>query len=223
MIISAENSFRFETETGKIIEPHSTTLCFLDGEHLVTQGEKRMTLKDDMSYIRLDFRDAFGEEILSAERIWVELREHMMFAIDRIKAKIPVKPISRFVVDNSKTDADIRIFHNKRVVVRQNGFGIKILPCEMLNLQAEMTEIKNPEGTQFYDFKPTEFTTNYIGAFAMIQDIEPDIPAWHLYEPENYIRQINPKDNSGRLSLTLQNNGKLLLEDTRTGESFVLT
>lgn len=222
MIITAQNHFLFETESGEIIMPSNTTKCFLDGERLVTEIGKPIQLKNDMSYIRFDCTKAYGEEVLSAERIWVELRGHMMFAIDRIKTKVPVKPISRFAVNNSNGDADIRIFHDKRVVVRQNGFGIKILPCEMLNLQAEMTETKNPDGTPFYDFKSADFVTEYIGAFALIQDIEPDIPAWHLYEPENHSRQINPKDNSGRLGLTVQKDGKLLLEDTRTGEQFIL-
>jgi len=147
MIINAQNYFLFETETGEIITPDKTASCCLDGEQLHAETAERIQLKDDMSYIRFDCTQAYDEEVLSAEKIWVELRGHMMFAIDHIKTKVPVKPISRFAVDNSKADADIRIFHDKRVVVRQNGFGIKILPCEMLNLQAEMTEIKNTDLT----------------------------------------------------------------------------
>lgn len=234
MIISAQNEWIFEKENGEKIHPKAASRCLFNGKSLTAEGTaERINLQKDMSYIRFDCTNAYGDEILHAERIWVELRGHMMFAVTRIQAAIPIKPISRFAVNNGDGAADIRIFHDNRVVVRRDGFGIKILPCEMLGINEVMNDGKGSAGdfslehpingeVSLHDFKATKFSTSYVGAFAIIQDVEPMIRTWHLYNIDERCCQINPKDNMGRLSITITSEDNIVVQDTHTAGTFTI-
>ena len=226
----SHNTWTFEKENGEILHQKKVGGNFRRSLQPSMNKLERCEKIDDLLIIQSDCAKTYGEEVEKAQRTWLVLGENMMFLVDRIKSKTPMKPITHFVVNNRGDKTDDRIFYGKRVVFRRNGVGMKLLPMTFNGQELEMSmnwgymhDCYHPEPNRLgqaaegsaliYDYKPTDYTTDYIAVYAIILDSDTEIKRWHLRDEAENVYYIEPKEKTGGFRLTVNKDGSLTATD----------
>ena len=201
--------------------------------NVLTRREK----VDDLLIIQSDCAKAYGDEIEKAERTWLLLRDNQLMIVDRIKARVPVKTHSYFVMNN-RTVSDERIFYGKRIVLRRSGLGMKFLPMELegvsVRMEREWTFVHDcyhPEPNNLgqgregsglvYHYIPEDYAAEFAAVYVIIFDTSEEIPHWHAKELGNNEFYIEPGDHVGGMRLFLDEDGLRVVDCYRDQTYFV--
>ena len=71
-----------------------------------------------------------------------------------------------------------------------------------------------------YDYKPTEYTTDYTGVYAIFLDSDADIKRWHLRNVEENVYYIEPKEKTGGFQLSVNKDGSLTATDVYQNKTY---
>ncbi len=239
----SHNTWTFEKENGDIIHQTIVSKSFShEGGPMPSMNKLERCEKIDNIFIcQSDCAKAYGDEIEKAQRTWIACGDNAMFIVDRIKSKIPVKPIAHFVFNNrGEMDlTDDRVFYKKRVVFRRNGVGIKLLPMDVKSYETEMKlnwgfmhDCYHPEPNRLgqgkegsaliYDYKPTEFVKEYVAVYAIILDTDGNIAKWHTPDVGVNNYYIEPGDKIGGYKLSVEDDGSLKATDLYMGKEYTI-
>ena len=235
----SHNTWTFEKENGEILHQKEVRSFFSGGDGLQEPMNilERCEKVDNLFIVQSDCANVYGQDIIKAQRTWLVLGGNMIFVVDRIKSNIPVKPVSHFLINNRGEQTDDRIFYGKRVVFRRNGVGMKFLPLAVNGQELEMTmnwgymhDYYHPEPNRLgqgiegsaliYDYKPTDYTTDYVGVYAIILDSDKDIKRWHLRNVEENVYYIEPKEKTGGFQLSVNKDGSLTATDVYQNKNY---
>ena len=239
----SHNTWTFEKENGDIIHQTPVTGSFITEEGPLPSMNKleRCEVIDNMFICQSDCAKAYGDDIEKAQRTWIACGENGVFIVDRIKSKVPVKPISHFVFNNrgEKGLTDDRIFYGKRVVYRRNGIGVKFLPMDVEGYENEMTmdwgfmhDCYHPEPNRLgqgkegsaliYNYKPTEFVTEYVAVYMAVFDTAALIGHWHTPDVGKNTYYMEPGSKQGGYKLYILEDGSLKVEDLYIGKDYII-
>jgi len=210
----AHSTWTFETEEHRLICQKPVEGNFLSGIQEPMNKLKIAEKIDNIGVISSDCAPVYGEDFIRAERSWIVYNSNVIFIVDRIKTKIPVKVNTHFVVNNRNNMVDERIFYNLRVVIRRNGVGMKLLPlsAETEKLIMERAwgfahDCYHPEPNNIgqgkegsaliYKYTTEEYKTKHIHVYALIFDKEEHIKKWHAVVDDNHYRILPPGDQGG--------------------------
>ena len=233
----SHNTWTFEKEGGQILTQAQVSGSFAYGVQAPMNVLTRREKVDDLLIIQSDCAKAYGDEIEKAERTWLLLRENQMMIVDRIKARVPVKTHSYFVMNN-RTVSDERNFYGKRIVLRRNGLGMKFLPMELdginVRMEREWTFVHDcyhPEPNNLgqgregsglvYHYIPEDYAAEFAAVYVIIFDTSEEIPHWHAKELGNNEFYIEPGDHVGGMRLFLDEDGLRVVDCYRDQTYFV--
>ena len=239
----SHNTWTFERENGEII--HQTVICrsFISEEGPMPSMNKleRCEVVDNLFICQSDCAKVYGDDIEKAQRTWLVFGDNSAFIVDRIKSKVPVKPITHFVFNNRGEDGvtDERIFYGKRVVFRRNGVGVKFLPMDVEGYENEMKmnwgfmhDCYHPEANRLgqgkegsaliYDYKPTDFVKEYVAVYAIVFDTAEHIGHWHTPDVGTNTYYIEPGDKNGGYKLSIEPDGSLKAMDLYINKEYVI-
>jgi hypothetical protein len=131
------------------------------------------------------------------------------------------------------------VFYGKRVVFRRCGKAIKLLPMEVTGYTVEMDmnfgymhDCYHPEPNRLgegkegsaliYDFKPTEFVTEYMAVYAIILSDDNEILYWHTADKEENVYHIQPRDKVNGYKLMPTKDGRLKLVDLYKSKEYTI-
>lgn len=239
----SHNTWTFEKENGEILHQTVVTRCFISEEGPMPSMNKleRCEKIDNLFICQSDCAKAYGDDIEKAQRTWLAFGDNAVFVVDRIKSKVPVKPITHFVFNNrgEKDLTDDRIFYGKRVVFRRNGIGVKFLPMDVEGYENEMTmdwgfmhDCYHPEPNRLgqgkegsaliYNYKPTEFATEYVAVYAIIFDSANHIGHWHTPDVGTNTYYMEPGDKVGGYKLSIEADGSLKATDLHINKDYII-
>lgn len=236
----SHNTWTFEKENGEIIRQTVVSGDFYEGTQQPMNVLERCEKIDNLFVCQSDCAKAYGDEIEKAQRTWIVLGDNLMFVVDRIKSKIPVKPIGHFILNNRGEGlTDDRVFYKKRVVFRRNGVGMKFFPLAVDGFDVEMGmnwgaiyDCYHPESNRLgegkegsgliYDFKPTEFTTDYTAVYGIMLDTDNNIGHWHTPDVGKNTYYMEPGDKVGGFRLSLCDDGRIKAEDLYEGKEYYI-
>ena len=235
----SHNTWTFEKENGEVLHQMIVERSFVSEKGLMPSMNKleRCEKIDNLFICQSDCAKAYGDDIEKAERTWLAFGDNAVFVVDRIKSKVPVKPITHFVFNNRGNTTDDRIFYGKRVVFRRNGIGVKFLPMDVEGYENIMTmdwgymhDCYHPEPNRLgqgkegsaliYNYKSTEYLNEYIAVYAIIFDTANLIGHWHTPDVGVNTYYMEPGDKIGGYKLTIEKDGKLKAEDLYIGKEY---
>lgn len=239
----SHNTWTFERENGEIIHQTLVSRSFIskEGPMPSMNNLERCEKIDDLFICQSDCAKVYGEDIEKAQRTWLAFGGNVVFIVDRIKSKVPLKPISHFVFNNrgEKDLTDDRIFYGKRVVFRRNGVGVKFLPMDVEGFENEMSmnwgfmhDCYHPEPNRLgqgkegsaliYDYKPTGFTKDYTAVYAIILDSADNISHWHTPDAGKNTYYMEPGGKSGGYKLSIEEDGTLKATDLYLNKDYII-
>ena len=203
----SHNTWTFEKENGEILHQTRVSNNVLFDSELQRQTQlpmnilERCEMEDNLFICQSDCAKAYGDNVEKAQRIWVVLDKHIVIVFDRIKTKVPLKLITHFVVNNRGNKTDDRVFYEKRVVMRRNGIGMKLIPLEPYDNSVSLYRSwgfmhdcycsepnrrgQGKEGSALiYNYKADEYAQTHVAAYAIVLDSDNDIRLWHV-KPED--------------------------------------
>lgn len=236
----SHNTWTFEKENGEIIRQTMVSGSFLIGPAEPVNVLERCEKIDDLFVCQSDCAKAYGDDIEKAQRTWLVLGDRHLFIVDRIKSKVPVKPIGHFILNNRGAGlTDDRVFYKKRVVYRRNGVGMKFFPLPVAGFNVEMSlnwgfvhECYHPEANRLgqgkegsgliYDFKPTDYTTDYTAVYGIVFDTDKDIGYWHTPDVGENKYFIEARNKVDGFKLSIESDGRLKVTDAYKNKDYYI-
>ena len=236
----SHNTWTFEKENGEIIHQIKVRSNILSDIGLQPSMNRleRCEIKDGLFICQSDCAKAYGNDIEKAQRTWIVLNNNIVIVFDRIESKIPLRPITHFVVNNRGNKTDDRVFYEKRVVMRRNGIGMKLIPLEPNGNTVSMTpswgymhDCYSPEpdsrgqgkegSALIYDYKSDEYSRIYSGAFVILLDSDEDIRLRHI-RPDGENAYYIDKAAKKEFRLTFCKDGTLHITDLEKSKDYFI-
>lgn len=238
----SHNTWTFEKENGEILHQTPVSKCIVsEGGPLPSMNKlERCEKLDDLFIVQSDCAKAYGDDIEKAQRTWLVLGNNMMFIVDRIKSKIPVKPISHFILNNRGNGlSDDRVFDKKKIVFRRNGVGMKFFPLAVEGYDVSMDmawgfvhECYHPEPNRLgqgkegsgliYNYAPAEYTTEYASVYGIVFDDADKINKCHMTEAAKNTYYIEHVDKKGGFKLSIEEDGTLKAIDLYKNKEYLI-
>lgn len=238
----SHNTWTFEKENGEIIHQTPVSKCIVseDGPMPSMNKLERCEKIDDLFICQSDCAKAYGDDIEKAQRTWLVLGDNMLFIVDRIKSKVPVKPIGHFILNNRGNGlTDDRVFYKKRIVFRRNGIGMKFFPLDVQGYDVNMVmdwgfvhDCYHPEPNRLgqgkegsgliYNFMPSGYTTEHTAVYGIVFDTDKNIGHWHTPDVGTNAYYIEPGDKKGGFKLVIEADGTLKAIDLYKNKEYFI-
>ncbi|WP_135554789.1 heparinase II/III domain-containing protein [Paenibacillus cymbidii] len=190
--------------------------------------------------IRVDSADAYGDPIMKAERTWIAFMPHVLFIVDRVESRTPVKVQSHFLLNNRDNRLKVNVAAANRLVFRRNEAALKFIL-----LDARSGEQDNPyrlrrdrcckhdcgqpptnhEGQDMagdapiFRYETEHYFPSHTMIYAIAMDEEPLIRGWHLNVLEDGSCFVEPPGKAGGFALQLDKE-EWLLHNRGSGETY---
>ncbi len=235
----SHNTWTFEKENGEIITQTRITGDIRIGKTAPMNVIKRSEKIDDLFVFQSDCAKAYGDDIIKAQRTWLVLGDDIMIIVDNFKSELPVKPISHYVVNNSgEALTEERVLADNRIVILRNGVSTSFFPLEVNGQKVGMSrnwgalhDCYHPEPNRLgegkegsaliYDYKPTDYVTDYTSAHAVLFGKDTDAQKWQITNTSENSYRIERTDKKGGLLLTIESDG-ILLEDLYKNKKYYI-
>lgn len=216
--------------TGNIFKPHEIS----NQNRIVQQAAAYLHV------IRCDSAEMYGDPIVKAERTWIAAMPHVLFIVDQVESRTPVKLQSHFLLNNRDNRLKVNVAADNKLVLRRNEAALKFFLMEARSgeqdnpyrLQRDwgfVHDCYHPQPNQegqgkegsalIFRYETEHCHTSHTMVYAIAMDGEPLIKGWHLKLLEDGSYFVEAPGGQGGISLQL-NKEDWLLQDRWSGEAF---
>lgn len=191
--------------------------------------------------IRSDCAEIYGDPIIKAERTWIAVMPHILFVVDRLEARTPVKVQSHFVLNNRDNRLKVNVAADNKLVLRRGEAAMKFFLLDARSAEGKspfrltrdwgyIHDCYHPQPNQkgqgkegsglIFRYEMEGPQVNHTMVYAVAMDQEPLIKGWHLKVLEDGRYFVEPPGHGGGVTLHLADGDEWLLHNHADGETY---